>query len=42
MMFSSITILDWWVNPEQATGLPEGAQNEAITVAAQLTMPHIE
>ena len=36
-MFSSVTILDQWVDPEETTKFAHGAQNEAITVAACLT-----
>jgi hypothetical protein len=41
-MFSSVTILDWWVDPDKTTNSTHGAQKEAITVAARLTMHHIE
>jgi len=41
-MFSLVMILDWWVDPEETTMFTQGAQKEAITVAAQLTRPHIE
>jgi len=36
-MFSSVMILDRWVDPEETTRLTQGAQKEAITVAARLT-----
>jgi len=36
-MFSSVTILDRWVNPEETMKFAQGAQKEAITVAARLT-----
>jgi hypothetical protein len=36
-MFSSVMILDRWVDSEETTRLTQGAQQEAITVAARLT-----
>jgi hypothetical protein len=36
-MFSSVTILDRWVDPEETTRLTEGAQKAGITAAARLT-----
>ena len=36
-MFSSVTILDRWVDPEETTKFAQGAQKEAITVAARQT-----
>jgi hypothetical protein len=30
-------ILDWWVDPEETTKFAQGAQKEAIIVAARLT-----
>ena len=36
-MFSSVMILDRWVDPEEKTRLTQGAQKEAITVAARRT-----
>jgi len=36
-MFSSVMILDRWVDPEQTMRLTQGAQKEAITVDAGLT-----
>jgi len=41
-MFSLVTILDRWVDPEETTKCTQGAQKKAITVAAWLTGPHIE
>jgi len=41
-MFSSVMILDQWVDPEETTRFTLGAQEEAITVAARLTRPYIE
>jgi hypothetical protein len=35
--FSSVTILDRWVDPEEIMKFTQGAQKEAITVAARLT-----
>jgi hypothetical protein len=40
-MFSSVTILDQWVDPEETMTFTQGAQMEAITVAARLTRHHI-
>jgi hypothetical protein len=36
-MFSSVKILDRWVDPEETKKFAHGARNEAITVAARLT-----
>jgi hypothetical protein len=36
-MISSLTILDRWVDPEETMKCSQGAQKEAITVAARLT-----
>jgi hypothetical protein len=36
-MCSSVLILDWRVDREETMRLTQGAQMEAITVAAQLT-----
>jgi len=36
-MFSSVTIVDRQVDPEETTRFAEEAQKEAITVAARLT-----
>jgi len=36
-MISYVTILDRWVDSEETTKSTQGAQKEAITVAAQLT-----
>jgi hypothetical protein len=36
-MVSSLTILDWWVDPEETMRLTQEAQKEGITVAAQRT-----
>jgi hypothetical protein len=41
-MISSVTIVNWWVDPEETTKLTDGSQKEAITVPALLTKPHIE
>jgi hypothetical protein len=41
-MVFSVTILHRWVDPEETTKFIYGAQMEAITVAAQLTRPHID
>jgi hypothetical protein len=41
-MYSSVKILEWWANSEEATRLTQGAQKEAITLAAQITRPPIE
>ena len=35
-MFSSVTILNQWVDPEETMMLTQGAQEEAITVGARL------
>jgi hypothetical protein len=36
-MFLSVMILDRWVDPEETTKFAQGAQKEAITVAARRT-----
>jgi hypothetical protein len=41
-MISSVMILDQWVYPEETTKFEQQAQMTAITVAAQITRPHIE
>jgi hypothetical protein len=41
-MFSSLTIIDLWVDPDEILKSTEGAQMEAITVTTQLTKSHIE
>jgi hypothetical protein len=36
-MFCSVTILDWWVDPEETMMLTTGVQKDGITVAARTT-----
>jgi len=36
-MFPLVTILDWYVDSEETTKFTQGAQKEAIAVAAQET-----
>jgi len=38
-MISWVTIIDWWVDPEETTKFTQGALQETITVAARLTGP---
>jgi hypothetical protein len=41
-MWSSVTILDQWLEPEDISQSTQGARNDAITVAACPNMLHIE